>query len=104
MKIEKRKESKSKSKNPIFLVQALALALALLICLGARPARAQYTVLGRTPVDTVLLSFLAQQSNAATIIQGLNLYAGTNQFSPSLVGGTVSYGGTNLFTGTTNIG
>jgi hypothetical protein len=47
---------------------------------------AQYVALGGTRQDVVLSSFFNQQSNAATVIQALNLYAGTNQFNTTMTG------------------
>ena len=47
-------------------------------------AQGQITVLGRNPNDTIILQFLNQNNNAATVIAGLNAYAaggGASQLS-----------------------
>jgi hypothetical protein len=69
-----------------------------LVCLSAFDSFGQITVLGRTPNDTITTSFFSQQQNAATIIQALNQYAGTNQFSASLAPGGGA-GGVNVGAG-----
>src|ERR1700674_11169 len=62
----------------------LGIAVAMVLSCLAPFARAQVTVLGRTPQDIILPSFLSQNGNAATIASALGLvgvltnnYAGT---------------------------